>query len=655
MGIVVLSFGGSGIAGVIRVPEDYPAIQTAIGAALTGDTVSVGPGTYAETIDFMGKAITVASRSGPVATIIDPVSGSAVVFRSGETPSSVLDGFTIQDAGGTKHNNSTYGGGIFCLDSSPTIRSNIIRWNVGYWGGGIACAGSASPQVLENTIKQNSGKFGAGVACVDDASPLFEFNVIEENKTLGVQGQGGGIYCQQQASPAFVSNIIRRNVADFTGSAGGAAFIWHAATPLFAGNVIRANESEHKSAGIYVGNAPGFRAYDNVFTGHIGAGLYVDYGSHNAELIRNRFTNNRPEGLVVTDCENTLVLRNEFTNQPVPLSCYRASLTIDGSTFGSNDYGSILVGPTEVTIMNSVFRDHAGEGIRCLNGVDVRVTNCTIFGNRGGPITAQDSTATILNSILWSNSPSEILENNSTIEVAYSVVEGGYAGEGNLDEDPLLADPGTDEFHLRIGSPCIDAGSALVPESATEDIDGDLRWLGDAIDIGADEFRGDIALRFGYVENQARTVLRINGTRGDHERIVRLAPDDPLRIEMTPSSAGPSPARFALYAWLDQPDETTFTRQPYNLGWTVFPTPLQEPGPNGPLLIWNNLGREPRLGNPDRGSSPAPSVIVDAPNGVGVGVGVGVDVTVQGFIEDNGSRADGPVSITNAILLRLAE
>ena len=57
----------------IRVPLDYPTIQSAINASANGDTVLVAPGTYAENINFSGKAITVTSEGGPEVTLIDEI------------------------------------------------------------------------------------------------------------------------------------------------------------------------------------------------------------------------------------------------------------------------------------------------------------------------------------------------------------------------------------------------------------------------------------------------------------------------------------------------------------------------------------------------------------------------------------------------------
>ncbi len=58
--LISLSFNLS--AQIINVPADQPTIQDAINAATTGDTVLVADNTYFENINFIGKAITVASN-----------------------------------------------------------------------------------------------------------------------------------------------------------------------------------------------------------------------------------------------------------------------------------------------------------------------------------------------------------------------------------------------------------------------------------------------------------------------------------------------------------------------------------------------------------------------------------------------------------------
>src|SRR5690348_9781935 len=86
----------------IHVPADQPSIQAGINVALTGDTVLVAPGTYQENIDFQGKAITVASEQGPAVTTIDGgLLNPVATFKTSETNSSVLQGFTLQNGKAT--------------------------------------------------------------------------------------------------------------------------------------------------------------------------------------------------------------------------------------------------------------------------------------------------------------------------------------------------------------------------------------------------------------------------------------------------------------------------------------------------------------------------------------------------------------------------
>jgi hypothetical protein len=44
---------------------------------------------------------------------------------------------------------------------------------------------------------------------------------------------------------------------------------------------------------------------------------------------------------------------------------------------------------------------------------------------------------TVSSCILWDNAPSEIA---GTPHVTYSDIKGGFAGEGNIDSDPLFVD-----------------------------------------------------------------------------------------------------------------------------------------------------------------------------------------------------------------------
>ena len=82
----------------------------------------------------------------------------------------------------------------------------------------------------------------------------------------------------------------------------------------------------------------------------------------------------------------------------------------------------------------------------------------------------------LANCILWNDSPKEIHVTSGTVMVTYSDVQGSWHGAGNIDANPLFANPASGDFHLKsragrwlsgsssgwvtdnVTSPCIDAG-----------------------------------------------------------------------------------------------------------------------------------------------------------------------------------------------------
>ena len=185
------------LAATIRVPADQPTIMAGIYHAVNGDFVLVSPGTYIENINFLGKAITVQSETGAENTIIDGgQNGSVVVFYSGESEESVLDGFTIRNGTGTYLAHPTvpsakvhYGGGICCIySSSPTIRNCLITENSSReFGGGIACIHSSSVSIINCAIFSNiadpNGASGGGI-CSYFSFPTIDARVKSQRATL---------------------------------------------------------------------------------------------------------------------------------------------------------------------------------------------------------------------------------------------------------------------------------------------------------------------------------------------------------------------------------------------------------------------------------------------------------------------------------------
>ena len=150
-----------------------------------------------------------------------------------------------------------------------------------------------------------------------------------------------------------------------------------------------------------------------------------------------------------------------------------------------------------------------GGGLFNGNGAVV-ITNATFYENgagSGGGAIANDTTVAypeIWNSILWGNfGPSPEIHNTAggQASVQFSTVEGsggsggswnaslGLDGGGNIDLDPLFADPIPGDMRLDATSPARDMGSELAPNLPATDLDGNPRIYGSTVDMGAYEIQ----------------------------------------------------------------------------------------------------------------------------------------------------------------------
>jgi len=117
------------------------------------------------------------------------------------------------------------------------------------------------------------------------------------------------------------------------------------------------------------------------------------------------------------------------------------------------------------TILINVSISGNGSGINNSHS-SPSLTNVTIIDNLNyGMLNANESFPTMKNGIVWGNHEQQIQNtHDSSATITYSIIEGGYDGEGNKDEDPKLddlADNGgfTQTHALQTGSPAIDAGN----------------------------------------------------------------------------------------------------------------------------------------------------------------------------------------------------
>lgn len=669
-------------ADVIRVPDDFTSIQGGILAASPGDTVLVGPGTYVENLDFLGKRVTVRSIEGAAATIIDgDQNGSVAVFVNGERSSTVLEGFTLRNGTGTVAGNGlAYGGGVFTAGSAPTVRDCVIRGNVANNGGGIWLCGTGAGNValferceLIGNVAGSAGGFGGtagGFGCESAIALWFDSSLIDNSAVVGggvgvitastvafescrlldngARDSGGGAY----AGPGTVLRMFRCDIDDSrlldTASAeGGGVYSEDADLDLQECRIRRSDvarpSARVRGGGVYLagrGRIERCLIEDNHAPRGGGGGLALQETAATTTFVveGNRFVGNRTD-----QTGGGLVIYNTAS----------AEIVLRSNVFVDN----------EANVRGGAIHVAGGSG----NDV-LRLMHNTLIGNRspqGAAIRYEARRpAFFANGIVYHHESAEsaISDQFDTLEFATSVIEGGRPGPGVFDVDPRIVASRSDA-HLQMDSPCIDAADELLGESEDYDFDGDLRGIdgdGDGIgiaDIGADEMRREVAARYGAVRENGGdlvSLLRISGDAGDERRTVRIAANAPVELTIDAPPAGPAMALYVLYVWIEAPDITTITLHPLGLGWMAFPTLITHPpgSPNLPFAIVNTLGHEARLGR-----SRFPLGIDPTPAPVGLTLQSGPSIpsrfTVQAIIEDLGSDADALVSVTNAVVLEI--
>jgi len=121
------------------------------------------------------------------------------------------------------------------------------------------------------------------------------------------------------------------------------------------------------------------------------------------------------------------------------------------------------------------------------------INNIVSYENDSFGIYAADSSNIILNnSIIYGNTSGSISTDSSSVNITFSDIEGGFSGDGNINIDPLFADPSDDDFSLQSISPCIDTGD---PESF-RDPDGTRADMGAIYFAHLFDFMAD--KMFGY-------------------------------------------------------------------------------------------------------------------------------------------------------------
>ncbi|MCK4312231.1 MAG: T9SS type A sorting domain-containing protein, partial [Candidatus Cloacimonetes bacterium] len=191
---------------------------------------------------------------------------------------------------------------------------------------------------------------------------------------------------------------------------------------------------------------------------------------------------------------NTIVSNNFAGEEAGGIYCYDSNVSLDSVLISDNHAGDgggggVLYHQSNLNLVNVLISGNSassGGGIYCSNS-NSSLENVTFSNNsaeyyNGGGIYYHDGSMNLVNCILWNDSPEEIYIYSSFVTATYSDIQGGWAGTGNIDAEPLFADPQNFDFHLTWAnfpipdstkSPCIDAGdpnSPLDPDGTIADM-----------------------------------------------------------------------------------------------------------------------------------------------------------------------------------------
>ena len=537
-----------------------------------------GTGTLADPFPLIQDAIGAASGGDTV--LVGPgtylenlnLNGKAITVRSSAGAAA-----TVVDCGGVFHVVSLFTGET----AATTVQGFTLTNGSSIDGGGILCVQS-SPRILDCVITGNVAlNDGGGIHCFD-ASPLIEGCTVTGN-SCGFQG--GGISAVAGSQPTIRDCTVTGNSTAFGGGIAS-----NLAAPAVVDCLIADNDAGSDGGGIQAlggsptvsrttiaGNAAGF-----------GAGLNAVSGTD----------------VTLTDC----VLRG------------------NEAQFSG---GGVSAGSSTVTLVNCVVAGNEAGGFG--GGVyhtDTTATllGCTVRGNvsglPGGGLYAFDLPgAAVTNSIVWANAPDQLAAGAGVgLAVTFSDVQGGFAGAGNLDADPLHADPAGFDFHLLAGSPCLDAGTNGAPGLPATDFEGNPRVLGAAVDLGVDE-----------------RAAPLPGTGED--LVLATTVDGAGEVAVLPAAAG-----SAVAVHLNSPGGTFVGALPV-IGANLHPTgtpPVPTPFFAGSQL---DLGGLLLLVN---GSAPPPFFVAALPPG-GLGTGFTVPAGLAGMSLRLQGVAAGPAAANGFI------
>ena len=472
-GIIYVSETGSDDEGVGSAENPFETIQKGVDIAIDMDTVYVSNGIYEGGIVISNKVISLIGESREETKINQPISSPQISIIECEAGTTRVENFII------KHGSSNNGGGIFSSESNievenidfsnnsssnngaaiNSIESTVKVQNSTFslntcnsLGGAIYVDPLTTCEIYNSSFTNNGAWNGGAIATIGGGKLLIQGCSISNNNAVGYNpnpdedyptyGGGGGIYQEWSDSLEIYDSEIINNTAV---NAPGGGIAIYLSNDIIIDNIILSNNSSLGGGGgvmfLRTDNVlfENSTIANNISSGNSGGGIFI--GSESGL-----------ESIVIHATFNRLSIFNNHAMSGGAIFCWSTILNLYNSTLAQNE-----------------------------------ATNSDWSG--GGLASHYVTEPNIINSLFYDNIPNSIHNGypQTSVLVAYSLVQEVWAGEGNLvDIDPLFMDPENEDFRLQLTSPCIDAGTADLDGNGFDD--NDLFYTGSAPDMGALEW-----------------------------------------------------------------------------------------------------------------------------------------------------------------------
>jgi parallel beta-helix repeat protein len=497
----------------------YTSVQAAVDAsAAPGDVVRVA-GTCYEHDVAIAKSLTLQGGWSLDFSIRDPAVYTSTldaqelgrgIYVTG-TVDVTLEGLDLTR--GRASGASREGGGVYAANATVVVSDCRVFSNTAKnQGGGFYLLNSDGAALIANEIFSNTAQNSCGGICLEEGSgATLNGNSVHHNATEW----GGGIGVQSTSGATLAENDVYSN----TGTYGAGVRVYDSDATL-VDNAIFLNAAVH-GGGVHVDSSEGAllignNIYSNTASNNDfgSGGGYGLENSNRIELMGNQVYGNRADsggGLSLNDSHSITLTNNLLAeNQSVD--------AVDGAGAG------IYMWHADARILHTTLARNTGgggQGVFVGAGSTALMTNTILVSHTVGIETNDSAAAAILDTTLWGQGA---WANKADVQISAGTVTTTTDVRG----DPAFVDPDRGDYHIGASSAAVDMGAAV---AVTEDIDGEVRPVLYAPDIGADEYAGECLARLndGMVYTSTQTavaaaspgdVVRVSGTCYEHDVII---------------------------------------------------------------------------------------------------------------------------------------